>query len=72
MKKTKGAEDERPNHNQGTFCWWFSGRLVSKNFEKLVLWIEAIVSSQTFSHMFLMSQFTFVIDSFAWKKFYFE
>jgi hypothetical protein len=47
------------------------GRLVVKNFEMLVLWIEAIVSSQTFSHMFVISSFTFVIVSFSRKKFCF-
>jgi hypothetical protein len=47
------------------------GRLVVKNFEMLVLWVETIVSSQTFSHMFVLSSFTFVIVSFSRKKFCF-
>ena len=58
---------QRQDHNQRTF--WRA--VWHENFEKLILKIEAIVSSQTFSDMFLVSSFTFVIDSFSWKKFCF-
>ena len=53
------------------FVGGFRAVWLRKNFEMLVLCIEAIVSSQTFYDMFLISSFTFVMFSFAWKNFCF-
>ena len=49
MKKTKGAEDERPNHNQGRYI--LRGRLVKKLWE---------AGSLDWSHRFFSNFFSYV------------